>query len=405
MKSFSKFLSETVTQAARQAKRLGLKGDGHGGWVDPNGKVVARTVDGKLVFTSGRRPSAGTDPDKPGAAARQALPAEPPAGDDQGAQQTAPEAEPEQEPVEKTRGTVTLGFGRFNPPTAGHQKLLDTIKDTAEGEQYYVYPSHSQDAKKNPLDSQTKVEFMKQLFPDHANNIVFDAGIRTILDALKQADIEGYGSVNIVVGSDRQKEFENLANKYNGQLYNFDEINVISAGERDPDAEGVEGMSASKLRKLAIDGDFEGFKSGLPKGTKPKLAQQLFNTVQKSMAVKSETWEIAPKFDWQGLRENYVAGQIFNVGSLVESLNTGLVGRVIRKGANHVIAVTKEGLMFKSWIRDISEKFTERAGVPASQRGVGTDSYRKYVEKLTPNDKVKSLINKNIYRTGSGRNV
>jgi phosphopantetheine adenylyltransferase len=404
MKSFSRFLSESVTQAARQAKRLGLNGDGHGGWVDPNGKVVARTVDGKLVFTSGRRPSAGTDPDKPGAAARQALPDEPPAGNDQGAQQAAPEAEPEQE-VEKTRGVVTLGFGRFNPPTAGHAKLLDTIADTADGEQYYVYPSHSQDAKKNPLDSQTKVEFMKQLFPDHANNIVFDASIKTILDALKQADVEGFASVNIVVGADRQKEFETLANKYNGQLYNFDEINVISAGERDPDAEGVEGMSASKLRKLAIDGDAEGFAAGLPPGTKPKLAQQLFNTVRKSMSVKAETWEIAPKFDWKSLRENYINEKVFNVGTLVESLNTGLIGRVIRKGANHIIAVTKEGLMFKSWIRDITETFTDRAGVPASQRGVGTDSYRKYVEKLTPNDKVKSLINKNIYKTGSGRNV
>ena len=404
MKSFSRFLSESVTQAARQAKRLGLTGDGHGGWVDPSGKVVARTVDGKLVFSSGRRPSAGTDPDKPGAAARQALPDEPPVGDDQGAQQATPETEPEQE-VEKTRGVVTLGFGRFNPPTAGHAKLLDTIADTADGEQYYVYPSHSQDAKKNPLDSQTKVEFMKQLFPDHANNIVFDASIKTILDALKQADVEGFASVNIVVGADRQKEFETLANKYNGQLYNFDEINVISAGERDPDAEGVEGMSASKLRKLAIDGDAEGFAAGLPPGTKPKLAQQLFNTVRKSMSVKAETWEIAPKFDWKSLRENYINEKVFNVGTLVESLNTGLIGRVIRKGANHIIAVTKEGLMFKSWIRDITETFTDRAGVPASQRGVGTDSYRKYVEKLTPNDKVKSLINKNIYKTGSGRNV
>ena len=404
MKSFSQFLSESVTQAARQAKRLGLKGDGHGGWVDPSGKVVARTVDGKLVFTSGRRPPSGTDPDKPGAAARQALTAEPPVADDAGTQQAEPEAEPEQE-VEKTRGVVTLGFGRFNPPTAGHQKLLDTIADTADGEQYYVYPSHSQDAKKNPLDSQTKVEFMKQLFPDHANNIVFDASIKTILDALKQADVEGFASVNIVVGADRQKEFETLANKYNGQLYNFDEINVISAGERDPDAEGVEGMSASKLRKLAIDGDAEGFAAGLPKGTKPKVAQQLFNTVRKNMAVTAETWEVAPKFDWKSLRENYVNEKIFNIGTLIENLNTGLAGRIIRKGANHIIAVTKEGLMFKSWIRDINETFTDRAGVPASQRGVGTDSYRKYVEKLTPNDKVKSLINKNIYRTGSGRNV
>ena len=381
MKTFTQFL-ESV--ASDQAKRMGLQGDGHGDWYDKTGKLIAKTVSGRLKIFKGREP-------------RQ---------EDPQAQQQQQPASPEEKPMKGDgQQTLTIAFGRFNPPTVGHEKLLNHIKTTAEGGDYRIYVSHSQDPKKNPLDSETKGQFMKQLFPDHANNIVFDAGIRTILDALKQADIEGYGSVNIVVGSDRQKEFENLANKYNGQLYDFDEINVISAGERDPDAEGVEGMSASKLRKLAIDGDFEGFKSGLPKGTKPKLAQQLFNTVQKSMAVKSETWEIAPKFDWQGLRENYVAGQIFNVGSLVESLNTGLVGRVIRKGANHVIAVTKEGLMFKSWIRDISEKFTERAGVPASQRGVGTDSYRKYVEKLTPNDKVKSLINKNIYRTGSGRNV
>jgi len=404
MKSFSKFLSETVTQAARQAKRLGLKGDGHGGWVDPNGKVVARTVDGKLVFTSGRRPSAGTDPDKPGAAARQALPAEPPAAVDAGAQQVdaAPPEEPE---APKTRGTVTLGFGRFNPPHAGHLKLLDMAKDTAEGGQYFIYPSHTQDEKKNPLDNQTKVDFMKKMFPDHANAIVYDTAVRTILDALSQADAQGFSSVNIIVGADRQKEFETLANKFNGQLYNFDAINVINAGERDPDAEGVEGASASKLRKFVADGDYEGFKSVLPKGIKDPLAKQMFNTVSRSMKVTAETWEVAPKFDWQGLREHYVSGEIFNVGTLVESLNTGLIGRVIRKGANHVIAVTTEGIMFKSWIRDVMETFTNKSGVPAEKRGLGTDSYRKYVTGLSPEAKLKSLINKNIYRTGSGRNV
>ena len=81
-----------------------------------------------------------------------------------------------------------------------------------------------------------------------------------------------------------------------------------------------------------------------------------------------------------------------------------MIGRVIRKGANHVIAVTKEGLMFKSWIRDITETFTDRSGVPASQRGIGTNSYRKYVERLTNSEKIRSLINKNIYRTGSSKN-
>ena len=241
---------------------------------------------------------------------------------------------------------------------------------------------------------------MKKMFPDHANAIVYDPGIRTIFDALKQADGEGYSSINIVVGSDRQKEFENLANKYNGQLYNFDAVNVISAGERDPDSEGVEGMSASKLRALAADGDFETFKNGLPKAAKGMVARELFNTVQRSMGAAAATegvelWQIAPKYDQSTLREHYVAGNVFGLGTLAESLNTGLVGRIIRRGANHVIAVTKEGIMFKSWIKDLTEYVSRiPSGVPAHKREVDTDSYREYVQRLTPMEKVKSFINK-----------
>ena len=239
MKSFATFISESVSNAAKQAKKLGLKGDGHGSWVDPNGRIVGRTVEGELVFNSGRKPAKGSDPLNPGAAARQAVSEVPPPS----ATSQAPEAVPaadEQEPVEKTRGTLTLGFGRFNPPTAGHEKLLDKIKDTAESGAYTVYPSHSQDNEKNPIGAEDKVLFMKKLFPAHSSNIVYDQSIRTIIDALTHADVQGYQTINLVVGSDRQKEFEGLANKYNGQLYNFDAINVISAGDRDPDAEGVE---------------------------------------------------------------------------------------------------------------------------------------------------------------------
>ena len=397
MKNFFQFLNEAQTNAAKQAKKLGLKGDGHGSWVDPAGKIVGRTIEGELVFSSGRKPSQESDPNQPGRAARALPPENPPPS----AQQSGGVGEPEeQEEVEKTRGAVTIGFGRFNPPTAGHEKLLDTIKDTAEGGQYMVYPSHSVDPQKNPLDSETKVLFMKKMFPVHANAIVYDPAVRTILDAMKQADVEGYSSVNIVVGADRQKEFEGLANKYNGQLYNFDAINVISAGERDPDAEGVEGMSASKLRALAADGDFEAFKKGLPKAAKGMVARELFNTVQRSMGAAAATegielWQIAPRFDVKTLRENYVNGRMFSMGSLVESLNTGLVGRIIRRGANHVIAVTNEGIMFKSWIRDLTEYVSRiPSGVPASKREIGTDSYRGYVQKLTPLEKVKSFINR-----------
>ena len=217
MKSFATFISESVSNAAKQAKKLGLKGDGHGSWVDPNGRIVGRTVEGELVFNSGRKPSAGSAPLNPGAAARQAVSEVPPPSQAGSASQDLPSPE-EQEPVEKTRGTLTLGFGRFNPPTAGHEKLLDTIKDTSEGGSYTVYPSHSQDNEKNPIGAEDKVLFMKKLFPAHSSNIVYDQSIRTIIDALTHADVQGYQTINLVVGSDRQKEFEGLANKYNGQL-------------------------------------------------------------------------------------------------------------------------------------------------------------------------------------------
>ena len=138
---------------------------------------------------------------------------------------------------------------------------------------------------------------------------------------------DGYKNVNIIVGADRQAEFENLANKYNKDLYDFKQIRVISAGVRDADAEGVEGMSASKMRKAAAENDFETFSKGVPNSLDDKTVKQLFNTVKKQMKIKEgwTMWEIAPKFDWQNLRENYVSGRIFNVNQLVENLNTGPV--------------------------------------------------------------------------------
>ena len=220
------------------------------------------------------------------------------------------------------------------------------------------------------------------------------------VDALEDGEFEGFVQVTVVVVVVWQKEFECLSNMYRGQRYIVDSLNVISAGERDPDAEGVEGMSASKLRSLAADGDFDTFKKGLPKAAKGVVARELFNTVQRSMSKAAATegvelWQIAPKYDQKTLREQYVTGNLFGMGSLVESLVTGLVGRVMRKGTNYVIAVTKEGIMFKSWIRDLTEYVSRiPSGVPAHKREVGTDSYREYVQKLTPLEKVKSFINK-----------
>lgn len=335
-----KFFLESL--ASDQAKRMGLTGDGHGDWYDPKtGSLKAKTVKGRLKIFQGKNPK-GEDPQA------------------QQKQPTSPEEKPKKGDGNET---LTLGFGRFNPPTVGHEKLLNSIASTAEGGDYRIYPSHSQDAKKNPLDSATKVDFMRTMYPDHANNIVHDTQLRTIFDVLKSADSEGYANVTIVVGADRLKEFENLSQKYNGKLYNFDNINIISAGERDPDSEGVEGMSASKLRKAATEGDFETFRKGLPKPLDSKGAENLYATIRRQMGIdedflefgKPRLWEIAPKLDPSGLREAYLSKRLFNVGSFVENDNTGLVGKIIRAGTNYIIALTEGGEMFKSWIRDVRQ--------------------------------------------------
>jgi len=246
---------------------------------------------------------------------------------------------------------------------------------------------------------------MQQMFPTHAKHIMNNDKTRTIFDALKGANERGAKSVNIVVGQDRQKEFENLANKYNNKLYKFDRIKVISAGDRDPDGEGVSAMSASKLRKAAADDDYDTFRTGIPKGFKDENARKLYDSIRKGMNAKkqqNEMWRIAPKFDWRNLRENYMNGHVFQVGDTVENDNTGLIGKIIRTGANHIIAVTEDNMMFKSWIKDITEKFTEISGVPSNQREVGTDSLRQYTQRLTHNPIILNFINKSRKKRAKG---
>ena len=377
MKSFLQFISEAETQASTQAINMGLSGDGHGDWYDKQGKLVAKTVSGRLKFFGNRALGKKIEP--------QVL--------------AKPKTETPKPEKSKEKKQLTVGFGRFNPPTIGHEKLMNSISKTAgKGGEYKIYPSRSQDSTKNPLNPTDKVEYMRKAFPDHAKSIVDDDKTRTIFDVLKSAYGKGYSTVNVVVGSDRVKEFENLANKYNGQLYNFDKINVVSAGERSADSKGVEGMSASKLRKAAMDGDFKTFRSGISKALDDKSAKNLFNTVQKSMKkVKSEAWEFAPKLAFEGLRENYIAKKIFRIGDMVENINYGLIGKITRAGANYVIAVTEDNIMFKSWLKDLNE-YTE-VHMKSRMRDkihpntlVGTDGYRDNLINMTPGQ--YPLINK-----------
>ena len=403
MKSFSKFLTEaTQSQASMQARKLNLKSDGHGGWLDTRGEFVAKTEKGKLVFYDKGRVEGGKDRPK-GAVGKSAAPEKPAAKPTAApAPKASKKAAPETSDVDTGSDTLTVAFGRFNPPTVGHEKLLKSARKAATGGDLKIYPSRTQDSKKNPLDPDMKISFMKKMFPDFEENIINDAEMKTIFNVLIAAAEAGYANVNIIVGSDRQAEFENLAQKYNGDLYEFDLIRVISAGVRDADAEGVSGMSASKMRKAVMDDDFDSFRKGTPKTLDDGDTRALFDAVRQGMGAKkkkkvSELWQIAPKFDQETLRENYITGRIFRIGDVVENLNTGLVGKIIRRGTNHLICVTKENYMFKSWIRDVMEavvNYPVPSGVFADKREVGTDSLRDYTMSMTGTLSIRNFINK-----------
>tara|TARA_Y100000310_G_C20691951_1_gene822879 strand:+ start:2262 stop:2963 length:702 start_codon:yes stop_codon:yes gene_type:complete len=184
-------------------------------------------------------------------------------------------------------------FGRFNPPTTGHEKLIDAVKKESKGDDFYVYISHSQDSKKNPLDYGTKIDYLKKIFPKYNRNIVrTDNNIAHALHICVELYNKEYKNITMVVGSDRVVDFKKLLESYNGVknkphgFYNFDNIGVVSAGERDPDAENVSGMSASKMRVVAAKGDFEQFKKGIPSHVNDKIIKQLFNDVRKGMKLE-----------------------------------------------------------------------------------------------------------------------
>ena len=415
MKSFQQFISES---AAQQALRLGLEGDGHGGWYK-DGEFTAKTEKGRLRFYN-KRQKAGQDPPQtekeknlshsstageepatvqspvspqqiPNPAAQQGeAPVEDPAAA-QGPEPGTPQAVYTPPDVPKTKGTLTMAFGRFNPPHAGHGQLMDiaagSFRDSEEGSDYMIVPSKSAGDEKNPLDFATKVEAMKGMFPHHSTHISEDENFRTIIDVLKHAHNEGYANVRIIAGGKRVKQFEKLSQDYNGALYDFGNLETISSGDRDEDGDGIEGMSASRAREAALNGDYDTFTSQLPDeydGT------ELFNKVRKALGVdekKKEVkeWKVAPKLHARQLREYYIKNEIYNTGDKVQDLNNGLTGRIMRRGTNYVICVSEDKIMFKSWITDITEStFTQVSGVPADQRLVGTDALRKYTERLTP---------------------
>jgi len=253
--------------------------------------------------------------------------------------------------------TVTLNWGRFNPPTIGHEKLLDVSHSKGSGV-HRIYATQTSGNKKNPLEWKTKVKYMRKVFPVHARMILMDKKVKTIFDALVIAHNDGFKNLELVVGSDRVGEFEKLINTYNGKkgkhgFYDFKEIKIINAGERDPDADGAEGMSASKMRDAASKNDLVAFTQGLPK--KFRDAEGLMNAVRSGMGLKEEKsfrQDIKLK-KASNLREKFVAGKLFNVKDSVVSKD-GQEGVIDTLGANHVKVKLKGDGMFKNfWLSDI----------------------------------------------------
>lgn len=252
---------------------------------------------------------------------------------------------------------VVFTFGRFNPPTTGHLKLLDKVAKIAKGNKYRIYASQSNDPKKNPLQYKEKVQFMRKMFPKHGRNIVINSKVNNALQIASELHNEGFNKLIMVVGGDRVSEFQKLLDRYNDVkgrhgYYNFIEgIEVVSAGERDPDAEGVTGMSASKMRAAAASGDLKSFQMGLPKGYSDGVT--LFNTLRKRMGLKelNDFREHVQLEKISDIREAYARGEIFNIGDTVYNKDNQPIIISERK-PNFIIS--KFGK--KYWITDLSEK-------------------------------------------------
>lgn len=246
--------------------------------------------------------------------------------------------------------SVVFAFGRFNPPTIGHELLVKAVKKlaSAQGADHAIYASRSNDAKKNPLAVDKKVHYLNLMFP-HTHFVAADANVRTFIEAAKELN-KKYKNITMVAGSDRISEYEKILNKYNGTEFHFDTVQVISAGERDPDADDASGMSASKMRALAAKGDYASFKGGLPSSLRDIDGRRLMNDIRVGMGhppLKEQVSLVKNE-----LREKYFRKEIFNIGDIVES--AGIQYTIVKRGSNHLLVKEESGELVSKWIQDVT---------------------------------------------------
>ncbi len=254
---------------------------------------------------------------------------------------------------------VYFTFGRMNPPTIGHGKLLEKLATLAGKNQYRVYLSQTQDKKDNPLMYNDKIKIARKMFPRYARRIMLNKKVKTVFDALQTLYDEGFVNIVMVVGSDRVQEFDILIKKYNGKkgrhgLYNFRKIDVVSAGQRDPDARGAEGASATKQRDAARANDFTTFSQGLPRAVNNFDAKKIFNSVRIGLGL-SEQKEFKNHVQLESVnetRESYVNGELYKIGDQVIIKETEEIAEVKVRGANYIIVETANG-QYRKWLEAI----------------------------------------------------
>ena len=255
--------------------------------------------------------------------------------------------------------TVYFTYGRMNPPTTGHEKLMDVLSKKSGNNPYKIYLTQTTDAKKNPLDFKYKVKTVRKFFPKHARNVMLSKKVKTVFDAVTEIYNEGFKNITMVVGSDRINEFNTLLKKYNGVksrhgLYNFNKINVISAGDRDPDADDISGMSASKMRSLANEGDFTQFSQGLPRNVSNADAKKVYNEVRRGMGLKEQK-DYFNKLHFEPVsekREAYVQGHLYDIGDRVTVVGSDELASITSLGSNYVI-VESNGKLYRKWLTDV----------------------------------------------------
>ena len=270
--------------------------------------------------------------------------------------------------------SVVFAFGRFNPPTIGHELLVKAVKKLAQqrNADHVIYASRSQDAKKNPLSVEKKVKYLKLMFKS-TNFAAANDQERTFIEAAKALN-KKYKNIIMIAGSDRIAEFKRLLNTYNGKEFNFDTIEVVSAGERDPDADDATGMSASKMRSLAVKGSYSEFKKGLPSTVRDIDGKRLMNDIRDGMGLEPIKEQIILVKD--ELREKFFRGEIFNEGDIVESAGERFT--IVKRGSNHLLLKEASGNLVSKWIQDVQ---------PTEEK---EDMNEELTDKtLRPTDKIK----------------